>query len=105
MTQLELGEASSKMINTISNIERGLVDVKITTLNDIAKALGMPLDEFVANENPVIRDENRTLYRETIHTIRKLNPEDMKKMLDIIKLFIKHSKHTKPVDYLSSIRI
>jgi len=97
--QRELGDISGKMVNTISNIERGLVDMKITTLNDIALALRIPLSEFVVEENPIIRDENKELYRDTIHIIRKLSPEDMKKMRDVIKLFIKHSKNTEQVDY------
>ena len=97
--QRALSDSSGKMVNTISNIERGLVDMKISTLNNIAHALRIPLAELVIDENPVIADKNRDLYRETLYAIRKLSPEDMAKMLDIIKQFIKHSKHTEQIDY------
>ena len=99
LSQSDLADMSGKMVNTISNIERGLFDVKITTLNDISKALKLPIVELVVNENPVIRDENKELYRSTLRVIRKLSPEDMQKMQDIMKLFLKHSKHTEHVDY------
>lgn len=38
-SQEEFAEATGKMINTISNIERGLTDPKFTTLNAIASTL------------------------------------------------------------------
>ncbi len=50
MSQEEFADVSGKMINTISNIERGLSDPKITTLLSIAKALNISV-ETLFNEN------------------------------------------------------
>ena len=47
MTQEDLEEASGKMKNTISNLERGLYDVKISTLISVAKALDVSLSDLV----------------------------------------------------------
>ena len=44
MNQEEFADVSGKMINTISNIERGLSDPKITTLIALAEALNVPVE-------------------------------------------------------------
>lgn len=44
MNQEEFADVSGKMINTISNIERGLSDPKVTTLLSLAQALNVPVD-------------------------------------------------------------
>ena len=44
MNQEEFADVSGKMINTISNIERGLSDPKITTLLSIAQALNVSVE-------------------------------------------------------------
>jgi len=46
MNQEDFADVSGKMINTISNIERGLSDPKVTTLMSISKALGISIDEL-----------------------------------------------------------
>ena len=46
MSQEDFADVSGKMINTISNIERGLSDPKVTTLMSISKALGISIDEL-----------------------------------------------------------
>ena len=46
MSQEDFADASGKMINTISNIERGLSDPKVTTLMSIAKALDISIEEL-----------------------------------------------------------
>lgn len=46
MSQEEFADISGKMINTISNIERGLSDPKVTTLMSISQALGISIDEL-----------------------------------------------------------
>lgn len=40
LSQEEFADISGKMINTLSNIERGLSDPKVSTLEAIAQALG-----------------------------------------------------------------
>ena len=50
MNQEEFAEVSGKMINTISNIERGLSDPKVTTLLSIAQALNVSVDMLFSDE-------------------------------------------------------
>lgn len=50
MNQEEFADVSGKMINTISNIERGLSDPKVTTLLSLAQALNVPIDSLF-NDN------------------------------------------------------
>lgn len=45
-SQEEFAEATGKMINTISNIERGLADPKFTTLNAIANTLNVNISDL-----------------------------------------------------------
>lgn len=49
MNQEEFAEESGKMINTISNIERGLSDPKVTTLLSLAQALNVSVDSLFNN--------------------------------------------------------
>ena len=53
MSQEDFAEASGKMINTISNIERGLSDPKISTLVSISNALNTSIEELFS-ENSVL---------------------------------------------------
>lgn len=48
-SQEEFAEKSGKMINTVSNIERGLTDPKTTTLLAFSKALNIPLCNLLAD--------------------------------------------------------
>jgi transcriptional regulator with XRE-family HTH domain len=48
LSQEEFAEKSGKMVNTISKIERGIGDPKITTLRDIALGLDIDLLELLA---------------------------------------------------------
>ncbi len=49
MSQDDLAEASGKMINTISNIERGLGDPRVSTLEAISKALNINMPDLFAD--------------------------------------------------------
>lgn len=49
MSQEEFADVSGKMINTISNIERGISDPKVTTLVSIANALDVSLEELFSD--------------------------------------------------------
>ena len=46
MNQEDFADVSGKMINTISNIERGLSDPKVTTLMSISEALNISIEEL-----------------------------------------------------------
>ena len=58
MSQEDFAEASGKMINTISNIERGLSDPKISTLLSISNALNTSIEELFSEsqENPTEKE-------------------------------------------------
>ena len=45
--QRELAKAASLPLRTVGRIERGEVDVRISTLNKIARALGISLKDLV----------------------------------------------------------
>ena len=70
MNQEEFADVSGKMINTISNIERGLSDPKITTLLSLAKALNVPVYSLFNDSEQV--------------PIEKL-PENVQAILEMIK--------------------
>ena len=61
MSQEDFAEASGKMINTISNIERGLSDPKISTLVSISNALNTSIEELVSNITKDIFSDNNEL--------------------------------------------
>lgn len=52
MNQEEFADVSGKMINTISNIERGLSDPKVTTLMSISQALNISIEELFSENKP-----------------------------------------------------
>ena len=70
MNQEEFAEVSGKMINTISNIERGLSDPKVTTLLSLAKALNAPIS---------------TLFDESTPNPPEDMPDELKAILELIK--------------------
>ena len=53
-SQEDFAEAAGKMINTISNIERGLADPKFTTLNAIANTLHINISDLFYDVSPQI---------------------------------------------------
>ena len=67
LSQEEFAEVSGKMINTISNIERGLADPKITTLVSLANALNVPVQDLLADIST-----NNTPHSDTLKAIIRL---------------------------------
>lgn len=49
LNQFEFADVCGKMVNTVSKIERGIGDPRLSTLLDIAKALDIPLTELLDN--------------------------------------------------------
>ncbi|HBO49294.1 MAG TPA: hypothetical protein DD619_00630 [Alphaproteobacteria bacterium] len=47
LNQFEFADVCGKMVNTVSKIERGIGDPRLSTLLDIAKALDIPLTELL----------------------------------------------------------
>ncbi len=48
LSQFEFADASGKMINTVSKIERGLTDPKVSTLEAFAKVLGVNTSQLLS---------------------------------------------------------
>lgn len=81
MNQEEFADVSGKMINTISNIERGLSDPKITTLLSLAEALNVPVD-YLFNDNEQLPIEELP---ENVQAIVKLIKNQDTRTLKIIQ--------------------
>ena len=81
VSQEQFAEMSGKMINTISNIERGLSDPKITTLLSFSNALNAPIQDLLAD----ISSQNIP-YPETLKSIiRLLEGQDEKTLKTALK--------------------
>lgn len=82
MNQEDFADASGKMINTISNIERGLSDPKVTTLMSISKALNISIEElFSENKQKQTAEE----LPDNIFTIIQILKKQDDKTLKVIK--------------------
>ena len=92
MNQEEFADVSGKMINTISNIERGLSDPKVTTLLSLAEALNVPVDSlFNDEEQPQIEElsENvqvivKLIKNQDTRTLRVIQKQ-IEALLELIK--------------------
>jgi transcriptional regulator with XRE-family HTH domain len=78
MSQQQLADLSGKMLNTISNIERGLADPRAGTLIAIADALNIPASELFAQfHNAIIKKSDSELWVETVRLLRDLSDEKL----------------------------
>lgn len=82
MSQEDFADVSGKMINTISNIERGLSDPKVTTLMSISKALGISIDELFSETKQAQTTEELP---SNIATILQILKKQDDKTLNVIK--------------------
>ena len=79
LNQENFADISGKMINTISNIERGLSDPKITTLMSIAKALNISIEElFTGNEPKQVQNELPKNITTIIQILKKQDDKTIK---------------------------
>ena len=81
MSQEDFADVSGKMINTISNIERGLSDPKVTTLMSISKALGISIDELFSETKQVLTTEELPSNIATILQILKKQDDKTLKVI------------------------
>lgn len=63
LTLQQLGAACGKSVSFLSKIERGQARPSITTLQEIAAALGFPVGWFFENDGPVPADERPYIVR------------------------------------------
>ena len=79
ISQQQLADLSGKMLNTISNIERGLSDPRAGTLASIAQALSIPAQELIAPyHNQILKQGNSVLFIETIKLLHNLDDDELK---------------------------
>ena len=83
MNQEEFADVSGKMINTISNIERGLSDPKVTTLMSIAKALNISMEELFSENKQ--EQASKVLPQNIVAIIQILQRQDDKTLKVIQK--------------------
>ena len=81
MNQEEFADASGKMINTISNIERGLSDPKVTTLLSIADTLNVSVDSLFNDKEQSANEE----LPENVRAILKLIKNQDARTLKVIQ--------------------
>lgn len=82
MNQEEFADVSGKMINTISNIERGLSDPKVTTLLSLAEALNVSVDALF---NDTERQPIEELPESVRAIVRLIKNEDIRTLKIIQK--------------------
>lgn len=79
MNQEDFAYVSGKMINTISNIERGLSDPKVTTLMSISKALDISIDElFLETKQEQPAEELPSNISEILQILKKQDDKTLK---------------------------
>lgn len=82
MNQEEFADISGKMINTISNIERGLSDPKVTTLLSLSKALDISIEELFSKTNSL---QNTEELPNNINSILQMLKKQDDKTLKVIQ--------------------
>ena len=92
LSQEEFAEKSGKMVNTISKIERGIGDPKITTLRDIAKGLEVDLFELLdidMNNNARHKKSNEKIINRIDVLLQSLNERTLQIIEKQIEVFHK----------------
>lgn len=75
MSQEDFAEVSGKMINTISNIERGLSDPKVSTLEALAQALKVDITDLFTN---IVEKPNKEISNSLETILNLLKEQDDK---------------------------
>lgn len=87
LNQFEFADRCGKMVNTISKIERGVGDPRLSTLLDIAEALNISLPELVSNYYSFAANNRKDNAVETL--VNSFNRCDNETQLLVINL-LKH---------------
>jgi len=82
-TRYKLSELSGVSQSALSEIERGIKQPTITTLENICKAFNITLADFFAEKEPEIPPEIRSL----ISTAANLSPTQIKLLDSLLKTF------------------
>lgn len=80
ISQCELARLANIGQSTLSDIERGIKQPTITTIENICRAFNISLSEFFSEEKPEFPPEIQDLLKQT----SKLTPEQIKKLSDFL---------------------
>lgn len=97
LTQLALSAKANISRSYLADVENNRYNPSIDVVQSIAKALGVPVEEFFKEDNisnmkissaedefiNSLTEENRLLFKK----IKSLSKDDARKILDIIKIF------------------
>src|SRR5574344_1204764 len=87
--QFEFADKCGKMVNTISKIERGIGNPRITTLLDISNALDITLQELLninTEEEFVSKQNNKKIALDFINNLSKIDDKTLKVLNDITSI-------------------
>jgi transcriptional regulator with XRE-family HTH domain len=94
LTQWQLAERSRLSADFIGKAERGTTSPSIESLDQIAKALGLPLRELFAGEE--MPEASPGLLIELLHLCRGRAQEDLGLLLGIARLLFRQGKDDTP---------
>lgn len=91
LSQAEFAVLMNRDINTLSKIERGVINPKITTLINIAKALDVTLIELLNIDNlKVIPGTRERLINDIVQKLKNLSDDTLEIITKQIDAFKKH---------------
>lgn len=92
LSQAEFAVLMSRDINTLSKIERGVINPKITTLINIAKGLDVTLIELLNIDNlKVIPGTRERLINDIVQKLKNLNDDTLEIITKQVDAFKKHN--------------
>lgn len=92
LSQAEFAVLMSRDINTLSKIERGVINPKITTLINIAKGLDITLIELLNIDNlKVIPGTRERLINDIVQKLKNLNDDTLEIITKQVDAFKKHN--------------
>jgi len=96
LSQMELAERVDLSYQQIQKYEKGISNLSVSRLADIAKALGVPISAFFPSEKMIVSDEEkayRTMTNEEsilLEFFRKIKDKEVKKaIIEFIKILSK----------------
>jgi len=92
MSQEELAERCEKMVNTISNVERGLSNPRLETLVAIAQALDVSMADLFSENIPI--SDGRVVSDKLLEIVMCLKNED-ERVLEVVLKQIKALRELK----------
>ena len=91
LNQFEFADSCGKMVNTISKIERGIGDPRLSTLMDMAKALDVSIGELLDGKisNQFKNSKEQDIDKQIIELLKRCDDDDKFAILTMVKALIK----------------